>query len=137
MFAKILIDVIVSLIVVAGAVFGIKRGFLITVARPIKWFAALFIAFSLCTPVAQGIIKPLIDAPITNQISGYLLEKCADITAENASEKLPTLLKIAAGIAGVDVGAIEGNTSAEIIYTPSSSASILAVGNLSRTDSTE
>ena len=115
MFAKILVDVIIALIVIAGAVLGIKRGFLISVARPIKWFAALFIAFSLCTPIAQGIIKPFIEAPITNQISGYLTERCADITAENAGEKLPTVLKLAAELADVNINSIEGESSKEII----------------------
>ena len=115
MFAKILVDIIIIGILVLGVVLGLKRGFIITIARPVKWFMAFFLAILLCTPVSNGIIEPLIDKPINNQLSGYLIDKCGDITAENAGDKLPTVLKFAAEIADVDFESMEGNSSEEII----------------------
>jgi len=115
MFASIVVDLIIVSIVLFGAFWGIKRGFILTLAKPVKWIASILIALSLCNPVANSIVQPMIEAPITNQISSYLTEECADITAESASEELPTLLKLAAGIVGVDVNSITGENAADYI----------------------
>ena len=106
MLIKILVDVILVLIVVIGAVFGMKRGFFLTVTKPVKWFLAFLLAFALATPVANSIIQPIIEEPVTNQLSEYLDEKCEGITPENADKKLPTLLKLAAGAFDIDVNTI-------------------------------
>ena len=115
MVANIIIDLILVGIIVAGAIIGIYRGFFLTVIKPIRWFATLAIALALATPIANLIIQPMIEAPITNQISSFLADKCADITAETADKDLPTLLKFAAGAVGIDVGALQGSNSEEYI----------------------
>lgn len=115
MFANIVVDLIIVSIVLFGAFLGIKRGFILTLAKPVKWIASIFIALTLCNSVANSIVQPMIEAPITNQISSYLTEECAEITAENASEELPTLLKLAAGIVGVDVNSITGDNASDYI----------------------
>ena len=112
MLINILIDVIIVAIIVGGAIIGISKGFVSSVAGPVKWVASIVIAFSLSTPFADALIFPMIEAPITNQISAYLIEKCGHITAANVNEELPTVFKIAAGIAGVDITSIgDGGTS--------------------------
>jgi uncharacterized membrane protein required for colicin V production len=113
--ANIIVDLIIIGIVVAGAIIGICRGFFLTVIKPIRWFATLAIALALATPVANAIIQPMIEAPITNQISSFLVDKCSDITAETADKELPTLLKFAAGAVGIDVTALQGSNPEEYI----------------------
>ena len=111
MIANIVVDIIIVSILVIGAFIGIKRGFILTLAKPVKWIASVLIALSLCNSVATNIVEPMIEAPITNQISSYLAEECAEITAENADKELPTILKIAAGIVGVDVNSLNGDNA--------------------------
>lgn len=115
MFAEILVDVIIAAIIIIGAALGISRGFIITVTKPVKWVAAIVLAVALCNPVADALVQPLIEAPITNQISDYLSDKCANITAATAGEQLPTVLKLAAGIVDVDVSSLSGGSSEEFI----------------------
>lgn len=115
MFANILVDVIIAGIIIFGAVMGISRGFVATVAKPVKWFAAISLAFALCTPMADSVVQPMIEEPITNQISDYITEKCSDITSENANEKLPTLLKFSATIVGLDVTEIAAGDTESFI----------------------
>ena len=115
MLINILIDAVIVAIVVGGAIIGISNGFVSSVARPVRWVASIVLAFSLCTPFADALIFPMIEAPITNQISSYLVEKCSHITAQNVGEELPTILKIAAGFAGIDVTALGTDGSLEFI----------------------
>ena len=115
MLVNIIIDVILVAIVIIGAIVGYKRGFFITVTGPVKWFAALLLSFLLCDFVASEFILPLIEGPLTGQLTDYLTEKCAHITGENITEELPTLLKLAAGAAGIDISLIEGTDSASVI----------------------
>ena len=115
MLIKILIDAIIIAIVVGGAIIGVTKGFVSSVAGPVKWVAAIALSFSLCTPVADALIFPMLEVPITNQISTYLIEKCSHITAQNVGEELPTLLKIAAGLSGIDVTSIGADTTSQFI----------------------
>lgn len=115
MFSAITVDLIIIAIIAVGAIVGISRGFILTLAKPVKWVAAILIALCLCNPVANEIVQPMIEAPITNQISEYLTEECSDITAETAGKELPTLLKLAAGIVGVDVTSMTGENASEYI----------------------
>lgn len=114
-FVDIIVDLILVAIIAAGVIIGIKRGFFLTVVKPIRWALTLVLALALASPIADLIIQPMIEAPITNQISSYLSEKCADITASTADKDLPTLLKFAAGAVGVDVSALSGANSEEYI----------------------
>ncbi len=110
MFADVVIDLILVLIFVAGAIYGAKSGFINTVAKPVKFVCALLIAFNLCVPVADAIIQPIIQEPITFQITEYLNEQCQHLTSENLAEEMPTLLKLAAGMIGIDINGELFNT---------------------------
>ena len=114
MFAKILVDVIIAAILIVGMVFGIKRGFFLTATKLVKWFLAILIAFSLSSFVAGAILEPMIEEPVTNQISDYLMDKCDVLTAENAKDELPTVLKLAANLVDVDLDTLEGDGEALI-----------------------
>lgn len=117
MAVNIIIDIILIGILAVGAIIGVKRGFILTIAKPVKTFAAIFTAYALSSPFATAIVQPLIQPPITNEIAKYLSKKCADISAQNANTKLPTLLKYAAGKAGVDVTALTGENSEQYIQS--------------------
>ena len=53
MIANIVVDLIIVSILVIGAFIGIKRGFILTLAKPVKWIASVLIALSLCNSVAK------------------------------------------------------------------------------------
>ena len=112
---SIVIDIILCAILIGGIVLGIKRGFVLTLAKPVKIFAALYLSAVLCVSVGASLIFPLIHGPITTKISSFLFTKCSEITAATATEKLPSLLKLAAGMSGIDVTALEARTSEEYI----------------------
>ncbi len=105
---KIIVDIILVLIILIGGFVGYKRGFIVTVTKPVKWFLALILAVTLCNSAAEAVIEPIISEPVTNQITEYLIEKCPDMTAENVSDELPTVLRLAAGIVDVDIDSFDG-----------------------------
>jgi uncharacterized membrane protein required for colicin V production len=113
MFANILFDLILAGILAAGVILGIKNGFISTVAKPVKFIAAIAIALSLAAGFGSVFIEPIVGPAISNKVSGILVEKYADITAETASAELPTLIKFAASMCGVDISTVasaaEGN----------------------------
>lgn len=109
MFANVLFDIILVGILVAGAIMGIRNGFIDTIARPVKFVAAIALALSLASVVGSGIIEPIIGPAISHKLSSILIEEYSEITAANANESLPTLIKFAASMCGVD---IEGVASA-------------------------
>ncbi len=103
MLLNVIIDLVLCAIIVLGAIFGIVKGFIKLAAKPVKFIAAIVIAFSLCNPVAEKIVSPIIESSVTNHISDYLDEKVEDLTPENIEEELPTVLKMAAGIFNIDI----------------------------------
>lgn len=100
---SIFIEIILWLIITLGITLGIKTGFIKIAAKPVKLVLALVLAFSLCTSVAEGIVVPIIETPITNYIYEFLLENCPELNIENVAEELPTVLKWAAGMYGIDI----------------------------------
>ena len=115
MLVDIIVDIVLLTIVVVGGILGYRYGFVITITKPVKWFAALLLAFLLCEVVATNIVVPLIEAPLTNQLTEYLTEKCGEMTKETVSAQMPTLLKLAAGFVGIDITAFESGDSTALI----------------------
>ena len=115
MFASIVFDLLLTAILAAGIVIGIKKGFISTVARPVKVLASIAIAIALASAIGSAIISPIIGPAISNKISGVLIEKYSDITAENAMETLPTLIKFAASMCGIDVTKVASTADGVLI----------------------
>ena len=46
MLAKIIVDILIIAIVGIGTFIGVKRGFFMTVTKPVKWFAAIGTKFN-------------------------------------------------------------------------------------------
>ena len=103
MFANIFFDVVLVGILLFGLAMGIKNGFVDTVARPIKFVFAIAMAISLASSFGSAVIEPIIGPAISHKISEILIEEYAEITAANANESLPTLIKLAAIMCGVDI----------------------------------
>lgn len=112
----IIVDVLLCLIVLVGAIIGFKRGFIKMAARPVKFIASLAIAFSLATVVAQSFVLPMLETPISNYLSDFLRENYAHITSENAATDLPTVIKFSAFILDIDIAEVvnEGGNDAVI-----------------------
>lgn len=106
MALNIILDVLLVGILIGGGAVGIVRGFIKILAKPLKPILAIVIAMSICGAVSSAIVEPIISEPVSNQISGFLYENCKELTPDNLEEELPTLIKIAAATAGVDIGEI-------------------------------
>ena len=103
MFANVFFDIILVGILLCGVALGIKNGFVDTVARPIKFVFAIAMAVSLAASFGSAIIEPIIGPAISHKIADILIEEYSEITAANANESLPTLIKLAAIMCGVDI----------------------------------
>ena len=106
MLLNIVFDIILVGILLYGAAMGIKNGFVDTIARPVKFVLSLVIAFSLASVVGEYLFEPVIGPAISHKLSEILIEKYSEITAETASESLPTLIKFAASMCGVDIDSV-------------------------------
>ena len=100
---SIFVEILLWVILVIGIALGIKSGFIRMAAKPTKLILSLVLAFSLCTSVANGIVAPIIEQPITNYIYEFLVENCPEINIDNVAQELPTILKMAAGMYGIDI----------------------------------
>ncbi len=103
-----IVDISFLLIMAIGIIAGIKLGFVKAVAKPVKFVLAVVIAFALAANLSATVIEPLISAPITNHLTSFLSEKFSDISAETV-DTLPTLVKFAAGLCGVDIAEVATN----------------------------
>lgn len=106
MILGIIIDILLVAIVLIGAFIGIKKGFVKIAAKPVKFFASLGLAILICTGVAEAVVAPMIEEPIANYVSEFLYSNCENVTAENAADELPTLLKISAAIFNIDIAEV-------------------------------
>ena len=111
MVLNIVLNVILCAMIAAGIIFGIKRGFISMAAKPVKVICALGLAIALCTPFADAVVHPIIDAPIANYVKDFLYTNCQSITEANVTEELPTLLKISAAVVGMDIKEIAGDAT--------------------------
>ena len=102
--ADIIVEIVLWLILLIGCLWGIKTGFVRTVAKPAKFIMALFLAISLSSVFGSVFIKPMIQEPIITKLTEFFTEKIGEGVA--AAQELPTLVKFAASLAGVDLEAI-------------------------------
>lgn len=111
----LLADAILAFVLVLGIGLGWRRGFIRTVAKPVKLVGALVISVKFCTPLAQAWLEPVLCTPIKERLSAFLTERCANLTAQNATEELPTLLKLAAGLFNIDITEVAEGAGTRII----------------------
>ncbi len=106
------IDLILVAIVLIGIIMGIKRGFVKTVAKPVKLVAVWVCSFQTCSAFASKFIEPAIGSSVTGRLASILRERFADMAPQSAKDDLPLVLKIAAGIFDIDVGQIANDSGA-------------------------
>lgn len=107
MLITIIVDLVLTSFIVLGFIFGIKRGFVKSVMKPLRTIGSFLIAYFSAKPIAINIIVPLIGGPLANQIKSYITENFSNVDSE-----LPTLVKLAATLTGID---LEGATIADVI----------------------
>ena len=132
MFINVLFDIILVGILLAGALVGIKNGFIDTVARPVKFVLAIVLAFTLANTVGEFLVEPMIGPAISHKFSSILIEKYSDMTVDTVERDLPTLVKIAASICGVDVqGVASASGGASVIEAVANSVTAPVVDVIS------
>ena len=100
-----IVDIILALIVLIGAIVGLKRGFILTVAKPVKFVLCLIIAFSLASSVATEVVEPMVGDALENQMTDFLTEKIEE--SQDGEFEIPTLIKLAAGVLDIDLESFE------------------------------
>lgn len=115
MTLNIIFDLVILIIIGAGIVMGVARGFIETVAKPVRIIASFGIAFGLCRPAGEIYLQPIFQKPLEEKMSAFLHEKCASITAESAAEDLPGILKLVAKIFKVDIGQTANEAANSVI----------------------
>ncbi len=101
----IVIDLLLLGIIGFGVFYGYKKGIVKMAAEPFRPVFAFIFAYLCAGWFADLIVAPVIGAPIRGYISDFLYTNLPGITPTTAFEELPTLLKMAAGLAGVDFSA--------------------------------
>ena len=106
MALNIILDLVLLAIIISGVLIGAKKGFVKIMSKPLKPLLAILLAFICADPIATGLIEPIISEPVVNQINNFLYDNCAGLTSESLVEELPTLIKLAAMITGLDLSTL-------------------------------
>lgn len=115
MILQIIVDLILVSVILVGIFLGSRRGFVGIVARPVKFAASLGIAFGFSRAFSEAVILPMIELPATNYVKDFLYKNCSGITAQSASDELPTVMKIAAAIFDIDITSVAEGASGTVI----------------------
>lgn len=103
MSISIAFEIILWLMILVGVILGIRAGFVRMAAKPLKLVLAIVVAFAFCSLVAESVVIPMINEPITNYIYGFLAENCPELSINNVAEEIPTVLKFAANLYGINL----------------------------------
>ena len=107
----VIFELILLCILVGGAYAGIKFGFIQIAAKPIKIAASISFAFMLCRGVGTEVIAPIIQAPVSNYIKDFMYTNCSNLSHNNLSSEVPTLLKMAGAAFNVYFNAMDALSS--------------------------
>ena len=105
------VDLVLLVIIAIGIILGIRRGFIASVAKPLRRILAIAIAFGCASSFGAVLIQPHLSTPIITRVTDILYSNCPDITAESAASELPFILRLVANMAGVDVAASAAGAS--------------------------
>ena len=95
MFLKVFTDLVLVLILIGGSYYGYKRGLIRLLARPLRPYLSLLVAFNYCRPLGSFAITPIIENPISELIKKYLYERFAVTYLKEGTEEIPTALRLA------------------------------------------
>ena len=116
-WGNIIVDSFIVLILLVGIIWGIKAGFIKTVSKPAKIVLAIAFALALASVVGTGIVKPIIEEPVVAKITDFFTEKITAMSeAAGLGDNLPTIIKLAASLANIELSQLENvETQAETI----------------------
>ena len=89
MFLNLFVDVVLITIIVAASCYGYKKGLFGIVARFTRTFVCLAVSISVCDPIAELIIAPILRVPIKSFFMEYIQQIPGGIVAD-----IPTILRI-------------------------------------------
>ena len=124
------LDLLLPIIIVIGLLLGYKKGFFETVSKPLKLVFTICLTIIIAAPVIKVWTRPLFTDKVHGWIYSSLMERCPDITAETASDSLPTILKLTAEIFKIDISTSAELSSAEAIIDAVSEKMAVPLGNL-------
>jgi uncharacterized membrane protein required for colicin V production len=111
------LDGILALLLLIGAIIGLKLGFIGFIAKPIKLIAAGALTVCVSPPILDNWVRPFVTNKVDGLIYNTLIEKCPELTGETATSALPAFLRFLANIFKVDVSALGAEaTSEELIH---------------------
>jgi len=117
-------DGILALLVLIGAIVGLKRGFFNTVTKPLKIILAIALTVCFALPIIDAWTGPYFTNLIQAKIAEYITQNCPEITAINAAESLPSVLILCVRVFGIQLESISG----EEIISQISSAIAMPTG---------
>lgn len=100
---SIIIDVLLVGLVAAGCIVGVVRGFLKSIMKPVRIAISMALSALISKPISKVLVAPIIQAPLDNKIQSYIL----DFIEKHPQKELPTLVKLAAALADVDLTDID------------------------------
>lgn len=115
MAINLIVDAVIVLILLIGIIIGVKRGFVATVAKPVRIVASAGVAFCLCKPAGTQYIQPYIQKPLVSWMTELIEEKCGELTSGAASSDIPTVLKLVAKMFKIDVNTVAEQATASIV----------------------
>lgn len=111
MFFNIMFDIVILSFIILGGIYGVKKGFISAIARPVKKISSLVLAMLLANPIGNALISPIIGPAISHKVSEVLTEKYSNVLASSANESLPTVIRFAASMSGINLS--ESATTAD------------------------
>ena len=124
-----ILDGILALIMLIGVILGLKLGFIGFVAKPVKLIAAGALTVCVSTPILDSWTRPFFTVKVHGWIYNYLLEKCPELTGENASSALPAVLRFIANLFKVDVSSLGADATSEELISALTEALATPLGN--------
>ena len=108
MILTVVLDFILVGILIGSMFVGLRDGFVKAIAKPMKPIFSLGCALIFANSFAAIAVVPIVKEPIYNWISGVLYDKFINLPADATAEELPTFVKIAASLCGVDISGFTG-----------------------------
>lgn len=124
------LDFILPVLVVIGLLLGYKKGFFAMVTKHLKLVFALCLTILVAAPIINAWTRPLFTGKVETWVYSSLMENCPDITAQTATDSLPSILKLTAKMFDVDFTAAEEASGAEGVIAAISKEIAIPLGNL-------
>ena len=124
------LDIILLVILLIGFLLGYKRGFFGSITKPLKILASVSLTIVISSPIINAWTRPLLTGKIEAWIYKSLSEAYFGASAETASEGVPAVLKLAAELMKLDLGALGSEATTEEILSLMAAQMAVPIGNL-------